>query len=149
MFIDCRWGLCSFSKLVVVDFPPVTMTSCSEKSCRFSAPGLGLPLAVHGLSPIENCWHAKVCVPPLSPCNHCAMLGIDSPSTSTSVVLNRPNAMTFNIVPHAVVTPNQKIFLLLLYNYKFATVMNCNINICFLMVLGDPCESVIGPLKGS
>lgn len=31
----------------------------------------------------------------------------------------------FNIVPHVVVTPTIKLFLLLLCNYNFATAMNC------------------------
>ena len=35
----------------------------------------------------------------------------------------------FNMVPHVVVTPTHKIILLLLHNYSFATVVNCNLNI--------------------
>lgn len=57
------------------------------------------------------------------------------------VVLNLPNAVALSHVPHVVVTPNQKIyifflffqkkiFLLLLYNGNFATVMNDDVNIC-------------------
>lgn len=42
----------------------------------------------------------------------------------SSVVLNFPNAATFNIVPHAVVTHNHKSLLWLLHNCDFATVMN-------------------------
>ena len=43
----------------------------------------------------------------------------------------------FNAVPQVVVTPNHNIILLLLPNCNFATVMNCHVTICFLMVLGD------------
>lgn len=46
-----------------------------------------------------------------------------------------------NTVPHVVVTLNHKIISLPLLNCNSAIVMNCNVNICFLMVLGDPCES--------
>ena len=35
----------------------------------------------------------------------------------------------FNTVPHAVVTPTIKLFLLLLLTYNFAAVMNCKVNI--------------------
>lgn len=34
------------------------------------------------------------------------------------------------------------LFLLLLHNYNFASVINCNVNICFLIVLDDPCKRV-------
>ena len=46
-----------------------------------------------------------------------------------AVVLNLPHAATFSTVPHVVGTPTIKLFLLLLHSYKFATVMNCNVNI--------------------
>ena len=36
----------------------------------------------------------------------------------------------FNIVPHAVVTPNIELFSLLLHNCNFATGMNPNVIIC-------------------
>lgn len=36
----------------------------------------------------------------------------------------------FNTVPHVVMTPNHKIISLLLHSTNFATVMNCNVNIC-------------------
>lgn len=46
----------------------------------------------------------------------------------------------FNSVPYVPVTPNHKIICCC---YNFATFMNCNINLCFfLIVLGDPCERV-------
>lgn len=36
----------------------------------------------------------------------------------------------FNTVPHVLVTPPTiKLFLLVLHSYKFATAMNCNVNI--------------------
>lgn len=35
----------------------------------------------------------------------------------------------FDIVPHVVVTPNIKLFLLQLRNCNFATVMDCNVTI--------------------
>jgi hypothetical protein len=41
-----------------------------------------------------------------------------------------------------------KLFLLLLHNGNLATVMNCNVNICFLMVLGDFCERGVQPQNG-
>lgn len=44
----------------------------------------------------------------------------------------------FSTVPCVVVNPNRKLFLLLLPNYNLVTVMNCSVNICFHMVLGDP-----------
>jgi hypothetical protein len=43
------------------------------------------------------------------------------------MVLNLHNVMT---PPHIVVILNQKLFLLLLYNYNFANVMNHTINTC-------------------
>ena len=49
--------------------------------------------------------------------------------TSVSLVLSLPNAVTFNLVPHGVVTPNHKIILFLLHNCNFSTVMNHNVNI--------------------
>lgn len=42
----------------------------------------------------------------------------------------------FNTVPHGVVTPDHKIISLLLYNCKFATVMNHNINISDMQGIG-------------
>jgi hypothetical protein len=43
----------------------------------------------------------------------------------------------FRTVPHAVVTPNHKLFSLPLRNCHFVTIMGCGVNICFPMVL-DP-----------
>jgi hypothetical protein len=37
------------------------------------------------------------------------------------VVLNLPKALTLDIVPHAVVTPNRKVILLVLHNWNGAT----------------------------
>jgi hypothetical protein len=54
------------------------------------------------------------------------------------VALSLPNA-----VPRAVVIPAIKLLLLLLHNYKLATVMDHNGNICFQMVLGDPRKRAI------
>lgn len=45
--------------------------------------------------------------------------------------------------------PDIKLFSLLLHICNFATVINCNINICFLMVLDNACEKVVWPTKGS
>ena len=39
--------------------------------------------------------------------------------------------------------PNSKIISLLTHNCNFATVMNYDVNTCFLMVLGESCEKVI------
>jgi hypothetical protein len=44
-------------------------------------------------------------------------------------VLNRPNARSFNTVPHVVVTPSHKITSLLLHNCNCATVMDQNVDI--------------------
>lgn len=43
------------------------------------------------------------------------------------VILNHPKAA--NTVPHVVVNSNHKLFLLVLLNCSFATVMNCNATI--------------------
>lgn len=50
---------------------------------------------------------------------------------------------SFNTVPPVVVTSNHKIILLPLHNRKFAAVMSCYINICFLIILGGLCKNVI------
>ena len=44
------------------------------------------------------------------------------------MVLNLPNAVTLGTFPHAVVTLNHNIILLLLHIYNFA-IMNHNVNI--------------------
>jgi hypothetical protein len=36
----------------------------------------------------------------------------------------------FNTAPHVLVAPTIMLFLLLLHNHNFATVLNCNVNIC-------------------
>lgn len=52
-------------------------------------------------------------------------------SPSSSVVFNLPNVEHFNIFLHVVVIlPIMKLFLLLLNNCSFATVMNHDENIC-------------------
>lgn len=61
-----------------------------------------------------------------------------------TVVLNLPDAASFNTASHVVVTPNHKTIPLLLQNCHLATVMNRNADICFPMVLGGPCE-ITGP----
>ena len=43
--------------------------------------------------------------------------------------------MPFNTIPH-VVTSSHKIISLLLHNYNFATVINCNVNICHATSVG-------------
>ena len=45
------------------------------------------------------------------------------------VLLNRPNAVTFNTAPHAVVSPNYKIIYVATSYYNFATAMNYNVNL--------------------
>lgn len=60
---------------------------------------------------------------------------------STTVVLNHPNTATLQCI---VMIPDHRLFLLPLYNCKFA-VRNHDVNICFLMVLGNPCERIIWP----
>lgn len=53
---------------------------------------------------------------------------------------------TFNNVPHVVVIHNHNIFLLLLHNYNLATVTNHKVKyLCFLVVLGVPCERGVRP----
>jgi hypothetical protein len=47
----------------------------------------------------------------------------------TAVILNLLNAVSLYYGPHVVGTSTIKLFLLLLHNYNFATVMNCNVNI--------------------
>lgn len=60
------------------------------------------------------------------------------------VVLNLPNAATFNTLSHVVVTPTIELFSLLLHNCNFASVVSRNVKYrCFPMVLGDSCEKVI------
>lgn len=54
---------------------------------------------------------------------------IKAEDVSRVVVLNLPNSASFNAVPHVVVSPNHTFIYLLLYNCRFATVVNCNINI--------------------
>jgi hypothetical protein len=49
--------------------------------------------------------------------------------SSQAMVLNLLMSQPFNIVPHVVVTSNYKLFLLLLDNCNFATVINYNVNI--------------------
>jgi hypothetical protein len=51
----------------------------------------------------------------------------------------------FKTVPQAVLAPTIKVFLLVLHNCNFATVMNHNVIICFPMVLGKPYERVPQP----
>jgi hypothetical protein len=49
-------------------------------------------------------------------------------------------------VSHGVVTLTIKWFSLLLHICNLATVMNCNVKyLCFLVVLGDPCERAFQP----
>ena len=56
------------------------------------------------------------------------------------VVFNLPNAMTHN----------HKIISLLLLNYNFATVMNCNVSIRYpRYLIFDSRERVVQPLRGS
>ena len=48
-------------------------------------------------------------------------------NVSRPMVFNLPKpSYQFNTVLHVVVTPNHKP----LHNYNFATIMNCNVNIC-------------------
>lgn len=52
------------------------------------------------------------------------------------MLFNLPNSENLNIVPHFVVTSNQKIILLLPHKYKFTTVMNHNKNIIYMTFKG-------------
>lgn len=54
------------------------------------------------------------------------------------------NLQPFTTVPCLVVTPSHKITLLPLPNCNFATAINCNVNIYFPLVLGEPCEKPRG-----
>lgn len=58
------------------------------------------------------------------------------------VVLNLPNAASFNTVLQVVEIPAIRLFLLLLHNF-FATVKNCKYLIC------NPDEKTIHPPEGS
>lgn len=61
----------------------------------------------------------------------------------------KPRLSTFltlqplNTVPHVVGTSNHTLISLLLHNYSYATVMNCNINIYVFQFLGNLCERVV------
>ena len=61
------------------------------------------------------------------------------PPKALNLLLTRP----FRAAPHTVVTPTTKVFMVLPHSCIFATIMNFNVNICFPVVLGDPCEGVI------
>jgi hypothetical protein len=55
----------------------------------------------------------------------------------------------FNTVPHVVVTPNIKLFSLLLHNCNFASVLNCSVNICIsLRSWVTPVEGSFNPQRG-
>jgi hypothetical protein len=58
------------------------------------------------------------------------------------MVLNLPNAVTLGTFPHAVVTLNHNIILLLLHIYNFA-IMNHNVNIWYAKFL------ICDPAKGA
>lgn len=47
-----------------------------------------------------------------------------------AAALSRPNAVAFNTVPHAVVSPTTTLLAFPLHNSNFASVMNHNVNIC-------------------
>jgi hypothetical protein len=50
--------------------------------------------------------------------------------------------LPFNIIPHVVVTPNHKIILLLLHNYKFAILASINVSIWYTgYLICDPKRS--------
>ena len=68
-------------------------------------------------------------------------------SPSVPVAQHLPNAWSSSTVPHVVVTPSIKLFLLLLHNCNFATVMNCNVNICFPVVLDSPLKMMFDPQR--
>lgn len=52
-----------------------------------------------------------------------------SARASHSVALTFLTLQSVNIVPHAIVSPAIKLFLLLRYNCNLATVMKCNVNV--------------------
>ena len=58
------------------------------------------------------------------------------------MAFNLPNAVTLKSCYG--VPPTTKLFLLLLHNCNFS-IMNCNKDLCFPMVLSDPCERDIEP----
>lgn len=47
-----------------------------------------------------------------------------------AVVLSLPDAVTLYTVPHVIVTPTIASLSLLFHSCNFATIMNCNVNIC-------------------
>ena len=49
--------------------------------------------------------------------------------TYSSAVLNLPNEVHFDVLNHIVDTIKHNIILLLYYQYKFSTAINCNVNI--------------------
>lgn len=48
------------------------------------------------------------------------------------MILNLPNAQSFNTVPHVVVIPKHEIISLPLHGCNFVTVMTCNVDICYV-----------------
>ena len=61
-----------------------------------------------------------------------------------AVIFNPPNAEFFNTVPHVVVTPTIKIFLLQPHNCNFAIVMNQNVNFWYAgYVICKPCDRTV------
>jgi hypothetical protein len=58
-----------------------------------------------------------------------------------TVILNFPNAVTLNAIPHSGVIPNHKSILLLLHSRNFTNVMNCNVNIDPQSNLGSQIEN--------
>lgn len=72
-----------------------------------------------------------------------------STAQNRALVLTLPNAATdlyISTVPHVVGTPHPTIksFSLPLHNC-LATVVDHNVNVCFLVVSGDPCERLLNP----
>lgn len=79
---------------------------------------------------------AKLCPSPLLQIIFC--FSIDSSQWLSASLMLWP----FNLIPHAVVTSDHKIILLLLHNCSVATVLNRNVNICYAeYLIYNPCQT--------
>lgn len=79
-------------------------------------------------------------------------IALSTPSLSSppeAVVTNLPNAAALQCTASCCAGPDHKSISLLLHNCNVATVTICNVNICFLMILGEPGEGIIRFSKGS
>lgn len=74
------------------------------------------------------------------------VLSLPNTQPFNTVVLTLLMLRTFNTVPYIVLTPTIRLFLLLLCNYNFATILNCNVNIYNVKWLLWKCH--LHPSKG-